>query len=725
MDEELIRRDVAPFADPGTTPEFETIKSKVRLKIIRYGEDRDYLFDLNSGRIDARHSNFRFANIASLLASEEFAALRSFANTQRAVLSGKNLTDLIPASGIINPDGEAADFSLEKGRTLLTPVRQDALRIVLIDGPAGVGKTSFIERMVYERACEASLPPIFHITSKGRRLSNLPDAMGKTASDLNARFRAEHIPILARHNVLQVAIDGFDELVQPDGYGNAWEALKDFVRQMAVNGPLILAGRDTFFDQQGVKRQFDKYKVDLLTIRLNEASETEARDWLVRRGWDAAQFSDPDVIEFFKRDYTRRPFFLSQIAEFDGFSKIPAELGSPQAILVDRLLSREAKLLQPVLQSLSLDDIKMAMSGVFEELAVDMAERETESASLGFVEFLCEYAFSEIATPDERNALTKKIGSAPFLEKGVSGTECKFPHSEIQNHFLALALISALSAGDPFPSLRSALYGADAIEAFADVFRSLAIDKATAVTSELLRLLREERHTFRLTANVGALLIGSLVRKSGNSEPIEVADLVSGDVRVFDELADARLSNVTIPNFDVRATDLSKVTFDRCNVSVLIVDETTRFGNSQPVVSAIQLHSKGRIHVEHDAAAIRKWMQAHSSTPDAPEGEVGKAYPLARLMEKICRRFMRQHYIRENERDDAGILLKDPLWPELAKILSEEGVLTSTLRNGTSGPPDKFYFLHSPEKLLTPGGDVKAAHIRHRVFARAVELSSS
>lgn len=168
------------------------------------------------------------------------------------------------------------------------------------------GKTSLIERMVYERTQDPAQPPIFHITSRGRRLSNLPDAIGKTASDLDARFRTEQVPILVRLGALQIAVDGFDELVQPDGYGNAWGALKDLIRQIGRGGPLILAGRDTFFDQQDVQAQFQKMSgsVNLRMVRLQEADTYAAMEWLRRRGWDANELSSPPVRSFFERRYT-------------------------------------------------------------------------------------------------------------------------------------------------------------------------------------------------------------------------------------------------------------------------------------------------------------------------------------------------------------------------------------------------------------------------------------
>lgn len=722
MNENIIQTDIAAFCDPGTSPVVTSAQNKIRIEMIRFGEDRDYIFDVSNGKVEARHSKKKFANIASLLASDEFADLRAFANTQRQALLSKQLDKLIPPSGILDPEGDGSLFTLDIGRELLKPIVQDEVKVILLDGPAGVGKTSFIERMVFERCSAAALPPIFHITSKGRRLSNLPDAMGKTASDLNAKFRAEHIPILARYNILQVAIDGFDELVQPDGYGNAWEAMKDFVRQMRANGPLILAGRDTFFDQQGVKKQFDNQKVDLVTVRLSEVTETQAQEWLIKKGWNARELQDPDVIDFFKREYTRRPFFLTQIAKFNDFSNIPAELGSPQAILVDSLLDREAKILNPVLPGLSNNAIKVALSGVFEQIAVDMADREIDTVPLGFIEFLADYAFSDIATETERNALTKKIGSAPLLEKGNGSSDCKFPHSEIQNHFLARALMTALLSAEPFPSLRGAIYGADTIEAFADVFLTLSQNDAEIVLAELKRLIKQDRHTFRFTANIAALLIATLVRENVSNSPLEIADIVTGDIRVFDELSRAVLNNITISHFDVRATDLSAVTFLKTNVALLIVDESTRFGKSVPEVSALQHSANGKFVTEYSNDKIQQWLISHSESDDGTKRAEESNLPLMKLFDRLCRRFVRQHYIRENIRDDGYTLLTDPNWPVLRDLLSEEGYLLRNLRKDISGTGDNFYHMKYPEKLLSPGTDEASKRVRDLVLKKAKNM---
>jgi hypothetical protein len=144
------------------------------------------------------------------------------------------------------------------------------------------------------QADAAALPPILHVTSRGRRLSGLNDALAQSIDILRAKFTFDQTPTLIRHRLLQIAIDGFDELVDPDGYRDAWYALKDFFEEVGVGGPIILAGRDTFFDQQKFRTQLasSQYSFELNHVRLSPSSPSTARGWLKQQGWSEGDLSD-------------------------------------------------------------------------------------------------------------------------------------------------------------------------------------------------------------------------------------------------------------------------------------------------------------------------------------------------------------------------------------------------------------------------------------------------
>lgn len=730
MDPKDIQRDLALFSDPATDFEFKTAGDQSRARLVRRGEQRTYFINHVSGQIHSQHYQQRHQSLKALLSSDEFADLRAFAATQRRVLASKKLGSLIDPAGVVNPDTAPRDLSLQLGRELIAPKDSNVLNVLLIDGPAGVGKTSFIERMVYERAQDVSLPPILHITSKGRRLSNLPDAIGRTANDLQADFRTDQVPVLARLNALQVAIDGFDELVHAEGYGRAWAALQEFIRQMATGGPLILAGRDTFFDQQDARRTLDRFgtRVDLTMIRLHEVTQETAKTWLRKQGWKSQDLSSRKLQSFFRRSYTRRPFFLSQIARYKSFAAIPAERGSPQAILIDELINREANLLTPALPGVPFEQIKLALGNLLEEMASDIAEREAESIPRENIEFYCDVAFESIAAGEELSAIRHRVGSAALIESDEDRDALRFPHSEIQNHFLARACFRALCGKRPFVPLRSTNFGIDLVEAFADVNRvANAIDSKTA-TAELLRYLSDEPYAVQLVSNVAALLIASLVRGGSPDESLTLKGVALNEARVFDELGNAVMIEVAAGRLDARGADLSNVRFENCKIGALIVDDTTRFGTSVPEIGTLQIDQPAGLVSQHVKGEIINWLSAHSLAFDVDkisDWRRGTELPLVKYFDRLCRRFMRQHYIRDTQSDIASFLLHDPNWPTIFEMLRAEKRITVEGSAGMApaGRDAKLYHVIEPESLLFPEGDPNAQRIRLAIIAKAEESS--
>jgi hypothetical protein len=735
IDPKTISKDFELFSDPATPFSCITKQDRSLVKLVRYGQEREYFVDLKTERVQGRHNKRDHLNLRSLFASEEFTDLRTFSATQRRILAPKKLQDLIDPAGVIDPDAQHRKLTLTEGRHLISPAENgEGLKILLIDGPAGVGKTSFIERMVFERTAELGLPPIFHITSKGRRLSNLPDAMGKTASDLQADFRADQVPLLVRLGALQVAIDGFDELVQPDGYGTAWTALEDFIRAVGKGGPLVLAGRDTFFDQQDVRKRLDRFglKIGLTVLRLHEVGEQAARGWLERKGWNTKELNSRRSKGFFRRPYTRRPFFLSQIAPYKSFDALPIERGSPQAILIDELVEREAKVLAAGVSSASTETIKSALITLLEEMAADMADREADSIPREFLEFCCEIAFNGLVNADELGAIRHKVGSVALIETNESRGDLRFPHSEVQNHFHARAVLRALAVQRTLNSLRNGIFSTDLVEAFADASRVAPKAEYDKALGMLLRLLGDEPFAIRLVSNVTALVIASLVRGDETAFPVTLKEVATNEARVFDELSVSTFLEVSIGRLDARGADLSNITFEKCLIGALIADDTTRFGATVPEIGTLQLDEAAGLISEHSREKINEWLRTHSSAfsaTDLSNWQRGRDLPLVRYFDRICRRFIRQHYIRDTETDEGSSLLRHKYWPEVFEILKEADRIEVDTSRGAApaGRQAHFYHVVKPDTLLVPDpkSDKQSVTIRLAVIKRAEGLAGA
>jgi hypothetical protein len=206
---------------------------------------------------------------------------------------------------------------------------------------------------------------------------------------------------------------------------------------------------------------------------------------------------------------------------------------------------------------------------------------------------------------------------------------------------------------------------------------------------------------------------------------LELDNLSITEARVFEKLATAKFINVVINRLDSRGADLSNVLFENVVVTSLIVDETTRFGTTLPTVSILQNDKDGRLNAEHSPTSILMWLMNHSAQSDSISTDsiaTHRELPLIKLFERLCRRFMRQHVIRDSDRDEGSFLLRDQNWPLLREILKKHQRLEEETRPA-AGTADVFYRLKGPEILLYPNGDASADVIRDEILKAAISAS--
>ena len=307
--------ELAVFADLGTDPpRLASDGNRHVVRMCRGGEDLEIEFqDDGAGRVIERcprdgrvrqHRSYR-----ALLASEKFGDLRGWAARQKTFLQ-QDLWETegrIPVKGLLSKAkdtdvaqpmgvGEFDDFLFSLARH-----ESQSVRIVLIDGPAGIGKTKFIEFLAYSRANGYSSqrrPLVLHVQSRGRVLTFLQDLIAFTLQRLRIAVMFDQIPVLVRHGLVTLAIDGFDELADPNGYDLAWGQVNDLVDQTRGEGALILAGRETFIGDEllrkGIASLSDRDFVNTLSLRPPEP--VAARKWLQRKGWQEEDIQAVDEL---------------------------------------------------------------------------------------------------------------------------------------------------------------------------------------------------------------------------------------------------------------------------------------------------------------------------------------------------------------------------------------------------------------------------------------------
>ena len=184
--------------------------------------------------------------------------------------------------------------------------------------------------------------------SPGRRLAGLNDALAQSIQLLRAKFTYDQTPVLIRHNLLQIAVDGFDELVDPEGYKDAWFALRDYFDDVSAGGPIVLRRKRYIFDQQSFLDQISasNRNLTLVHVRLQPSTPSTARAWLRDKGWSEKDIKNPYTNTVLRaRVLCSWAYFLSKLASARSWSTIESKDLSPRAFLVENFLAREAKLL--------------------------------------------------------------------------------------------------------------------------------------------------------------------------------------------------------------------------------------------------------------------------------------------------------------------------------------------------------------------------------------------
>jgi len=382
------------------------------------------------------------------------------------------------------------------------------------------------------------------------------------------------------------------------------------------------------------------------------------------------------------------------------------------------LVHREARLLTEPL-ALPENTIAGALETLFETIAEDMAEREAESVPLHYLIFVAEYAFEDALPPEQMSRLRHSLGSLALFESGEPGVDVRFPHTEIQNRFLARSLIGHLAAGHSIPFLSRVIFGLDRVEAFAEHILEVDGQTAARAVAKLREIIASETQTVRFTLNIAALLLSSLSRSDAFETELVLENVGANDVRIQQAAGNALLRNVDIARLDARNGDLSGIRFENCRVSLLMGDNNTRFGTGMPEIDVVQLDTMSGSQTLREVKEKQTWLEAHSAQGADWDSEENRRLPIVKLFDRICRRFISQVYIRDTDEDTGSFLLRGREWEKIQDILVSHQRLKVEHREA-AGQPNPFYFLVAPERLLTPQpGDREAIAIRKEIIGAA------
>ncbi len=675
-------------------------------------------------------SNKRHATFKALLASDRYANLRDWAAKQAAFFDQemRNAGNLINISGYLNDPTKLTDVSAIDD-SLCATQSAGSTRILLIDGPAGIGKTQFITSLAKRRAdgfVAGRRPLILHVQSRGRALSYLYDLVAFSLQRVRLDVTFDQAPILAKHGLITLAIDGFDELADPDGYENAWSQVSDLITILRGSGSIILAGRETFIGRDRILNdisslRLDKDEINVLTLQ--PPSKSTAVSWLVSQGWQPKQV---DAIEDYlePQSLALRPFFLKTLSNPEIAKSL--ELGgasSVLAILMEAMIAREiGKFGEAVDRSLSESARRKYLLALLEEAARDMAESNNAAISDATLSWLVEMALPQETAEQTTRILKARSQAIAFFTNDERSGYKRFFHDKFYEYFLSLAAIEMIMSKEGGRIFSRNILGSSFLETFADVVTSVVPQNDLAkFCQNLLSMFESYPPVDRTRRNLASLALAALTIADSHPD-YRVEDVDLDECRIVGNVSGGIIKNVTISQLDCRGADLTALKFESSVIVSLIADGATVLPDAFPEPQQIRdvSSSEGTIF---SPAARQAWIRSHleerpiENTPLVPA--VFKHHPAIKLLKRACR--TRQYWLRRSDDKFATRILDDAWWPKVEALLAANGLLKVELRDA-SGTDPRFVHIRQSSDLLGETEDDQAVVKFYRDLV--VEISS-
>lgn len=699
----LELEDLSPFADLGTSVEtvasgFVLSRNGVRTTLTTH----DACYSIQ--RIDEAARSYSSA--AAVLSSEAFGDLSRIARNQAIVLASIKLCGApVPITSHLTPVAafnsglepwKALDQWLHEQRNSQNPNGTDLL---LIDGPAGVGKTTIVRETALLRAesYDGSRSLIMQIASRGRVLQNISDLTAYSLQDIRANLTIDQLMALMRHGLITLAIDGFDELSDPNGFQTAWSGLNSLIAAARGSAAFLLAGRETFVSTETIQMQLTSYQSDrdrLSVLSLSDPEPDAARQWLLTKdGWNSSilemKFVEPI---FSKNSYALRPFFLDVIA------REPEALKSDQppasdllSYLVDVMTRREAEKfvesLDPPNGAEASEVYGIYVGRFLEEVARDLAENQSDSIADEALDLLARVAAHGLLPDDQVAAVVQRARTVVFLANDIQVGHVRFAHEQLQQHFLSREALRSIGEGETPRYVRRNIFGREALEVFAHVARGRV--EETQIFLRAVRAVIATPSRDRTDANLSVLGVAAACGTAPDDADLRIRNVGLNELHFpFSPPSGISLQDTVVSILRAESADLTNVIFgDGVDVSTLVINRQTLLSPSMPIPQILVSH-KGTTRDRKEIVA-----QLRPGAENVSSGALIWPDDLADLLGRIGR--YRPFWLRTNIEDtdrQGRRIISHSGWPVLYEALQNLDLVTIKSRQAAGVRADFVHF---------------------------------
>lgn len=696
----IIKEDLQVFADLGT--EFDEHSASDGTKSFHFTMAScaaivSLLPSATEIRLSLDGKEEIFPNPKALLGSKHFGDLHLWASNQAAVLGAFDQINPIPVLGdLTDGSGEIRSANIDQFEAFLSRRANISLDAIVIDGPAGIGKTTGLRQISLYRARHFATERkrlLLHVESTGRVLQNLDDLIAGSLQKIRARPTFDQLRVLVRHGLVTIAIDGFDELTDPNGYQLAWGQLRDLLEDVQGEGQVLLSGRETFVSMSRMKDALPilaRPDIEVSEYRLCEVEPSAAVEWLKAEGLTQNQLEDERLSELLTHgSYGLRPFFLSTLLQADLLQHLAENPAADLlTLLVDALIEREqSKFGEDIAKKVSRDQLGAYVRSLCEEIARDMADNQSEVLPIQSLDWIAELCLPEGLDTDTARTLAHRAGTLPFLTPDSERKSVRFAHRQYLVFFLGVNAVKAIAKSD-FPKyLRRNILGSEFLETFPKVLLSLPNDLISDFRDNAISELPTLPKLDRSSGNTASLLLACACEYPTDTA-LSLQSISIDEVFLRGQVPVIELTDVTISTLHAEQADLTALRFEGDNhVVALCVDGLTRLPDSMPIPTWLEDGV--------DTLKTRPEIEARLLSADEESGppEVrGYLFPYEHgLLERIRR--YRPFWLRldpQNTEPAGRHIIEHPDWEAAREWFEERHLLRVERRYPASGRPADF-----------------------------------
>lgn len=716
-----LRRDLTPFADPGTRLDIVEAGRRFDASWQRNGQAMraSFAWSITSGLSVTRQG--QTLPYTSYLASTEMADLASLAKAIERTTPAGFYVEAAARCDELAIDGPQPAAGLVQG--LLALEVSEGTQLLFVTGDAGAGKTRLLRELVARQArayLAGSVTTVFlYINAQGRALARFNEALATELQDLRAPFTYHVVATLVRNGLVVPLIDGFDELIGVSGYDDAFNSLAAFIDELNGEGRIVASARSAYYEEEFVER----------SQRNLSAGRQSWRQWTVRvQQWEAEQrqvfveaFAGEHGLTGERRAVLARqmeavfrganaalgskPLFVARVADLlaagVNLSENPEDLLDE---LVGLYLQREGgeKLLdrngQPLL---SVEQLKWLMAGLAEE----MWQQETRELDRRTVRDVAEFVLDESTGLGEAAAqiLVERMPMLALLTPGETDGSVAFEHETFFGYFLAW-MLAGIFERTPL-ELRMVLSRAPLPREVAQRVAShqRQVGSGHLDASQILTRLTEASRTAASRATLvqenGGLLAFETLRGTASEGALARLDferLIFAGMSFQDWVfRECRFSQVQF-----KRCDLSATRFEQCQARELLLQEPvidptrTKLDvdglRSDSGILGLRIRDGKGWRLEYDPHRIAALLQKVGLLK---AGEQASARAVAPAELDVLERLMRAYH-RANlvcsEDENLRELFANPAWPNVLERLLRHGVLSEEQRQ-SSGRAKAFY----------------------------------